>query len=458
MPILPRPASRVLLGVAGAIAAVSTVTGPAARAGSEVAGASLVASLSEQARARVLIALREPQTPPGDLALRAAEIVDTRRGVLARLGGGFRLTEQWDTIPAVAGDLTPEGLRRALADPDVAKVDLDIGGRITLAESAALIRATDAHESGFTGQGVTVAVLDTGADRSHRDLGDSIVDEHCFCQPNCCPNGSGEQAGAGSAQDDNGHGTNVTGIITGNGSVAPRGVAPDASIVSIKVIARDGSFSSTAQILSGLDYVMRTRPDVKVVNLSLGTTSLFPGTCDGAASFTTAFASAFNALKGRGVSVFASSGNNGQASQIAFPGCVSSAIAVGAVYDSDVGGQGFAGLCSDGSTGADRITCFSNASSALDLLAPGAPITSAGLGGGASTFLGTSQACPHAAAAAALLLQARPAASPDQIEATLKGSGVAVTDTRNGQTFRRIDVRAALSALGASVRVVRARP
>lgn len=458
MPILPRPAARALLGLAGVMAAFSAAPGPAARAGSQVAGASLSARLAERPWARVIIALREPETPPTELALRAAEIVEMRRGVLARLGDGFRLSEQWDTIPALAGDLSAEGLRRALADRDVLKVDLDIGGRTTLAESTALTRANEAHESGFTGQGVTVAVLDTGADRGHRDLGDSIVDEHCFCQPNCCPNGSGEQAGAGAAQDDNGHGTNVTGIITGNGSSAPRGMAPDASIVSLKVVARDGSFSSTAQILSGLDYVMRTRPDVRIVNLSLGTSSLFPGACDSAASFTTAFSSAFSALRGRGVLVFASSGNNGQATSLAFPGCVSSAVAVGAVYDGDVGGQAFAGLCSDGSTGADRVTCFSNASSVLDLLAPGAPITSTGLGGGASTFLGTSQACPHAAGAAALLLQARPATSADQLEAALKGSGVAVTDARNGQTFRRIDVRAALSALGASGRVVRATP
>ena len=82
-----------------------------------------------------------------------------------------------------------------------------------------------------------------------------------------------------------------------------------------------------------------------------------------------------------------------------------------------------------------------------DVLAPGAPVTSAGMGGGLSTFLGTSQACPVAAATAALLLQAHPGLSPDQIEAALKNTGVTVTDPKNGLQFRRIDAKAAVDSV-----------
>jgi subtilisin family serine protease len=82
----------------------------------------------------------------------------------------------------------------------------------------------------------------------------------------------------------------------------------------------------------------------------------------------------------------------------------------------------------------------------VDLLAPGAAITSTGIGGGTSTFLGTSQACPHAAGAAALLLSAKPGLSADQVQNVLKNTGVNVTDPKNGITSRRIDLKAALSA------------
>ncbi len=77
-------------------------------------------------------------------------------------------------------------------------------------------------------------------------------------------------------------------------------------------------------------------------------------------------------------------------------------------------------------------------------LAPGAAISAAGRGGGTSTFLGTSQASPHAAGAAALLLQARPDLSPGQIEAALKSTGAPITDPKNGLSFKRIDVKSAL--------------
>jgi subtilisin family serine protease len=63
------------------------------------------------------------------------------------------------------------------------------------------------------------------------------------------------------------------------------------------------------------------------------------------------------------------------------------------------------------------------------------------------TFVGTSQACPAAAGAAALLFSANPSASADRVEQALKSTGVSVRDARNGLTFPRINVRAALDAV-----------
>jgi len=181
------------------------------------------------------------------------------------------------------------------------------------------------------------------------------------------------------------------------------------------------------------------------VNLSLGLANLFSGACDSAASFTGAFASAINTLRARGTTLFASTGNNGNSSQIAVPACIGNAISVGAVYKADVGTVTFG--CTDATTAPDRVTCFSNSDSQVKVLAPGAPVTSAGRGGGLSTFLGTSQACPVAAAVAALLLQAHPGLSPDGVEAALRNTGVSITDPKNGLSFRRIDAKAAVDSV-----------
>jgi subtilisin family serine protease len=416
-------------------------------AGAEVGG-QVWALLREQPRVRVIVALREPSGTL-DVALRGALVRAMQDNVMDGLAPrDFFVTHRYESIAALGGEVSVSGLTKLAADPLVLQVDVDPPAFAQTAESAALMRADLVHGSGITGRGVVVAVLDTGVDTRHPDIQDSLIAEHCFCTSpaggGCCPNGSATQGGPGSAEDDQGHGTNVSGIITSNGRVAPRGIAPDAQLVAVKVLDRTGAGTSSS-ILAGLDYVITQRPEVRIVNLSLGLANLFAGTCDSAASFTTAFASGINRLRARGTTLFASSANNGSTTQIAVPACIQNAIAVGAVYDGDAGTVSFG--CTDASTQADKVACFSNSSSAVDLLAPGAPVSSTGVGGGVSTFLGTSQACPEAAAAAALLLEAQPSLSPDQIEAALKNTGVSITDTRNGLPFRRIDAKAAVDSV-----------
>jgi hypothetical protein len=125
------------------------------------------------------------------------------------------------------------------------------------------------------------------------------------------------------------------------------------------------------------------------------------------------------------------------------PACVANSIAVGAVYDSNIGPFSFG--CTDLTTQADQPTCFANSNAQTDIFAPGAPTTSTGFTGGASTFQGTSQASPLTAACAATLLEAQPTLTPAQIEAAIEGSSTVVTDSKNGLTFPRLDC---LEALG----------
>ncbi len=311
----------------------------------------------------------------------------------------------------------------------------------------AAARSVDVQKMGLSGRGVVVAIIDTGVDATHPDLQGAVIDEACFALDGsgrpACPNGTSQQSGPGSAKDDNGHGTHIAGIIAGRGKAAPLGLAQNARIVAIKVAAADGSTSASAMI-AALHYILKFRPDVQVVNMSLGTAATYSGACDAASPVTAALARAGQALRSRGVVIVAAAGNDGQTDRISAPACVSGFLSVGAVY-SDKGAISANG-CTDLKTVADRVACFSNSSARLDILAPGAGIVSSDLGGGKANRSGTSQAAAVVSGAVALLLEGAPE-SGNRINAALTGTGASITDIRNGRVTPRIDTRAALNAL-----------
>lgn len=411
-------------------------------------GRGILERLAVAPNVRVLILLEPPAPTMGRESVRL-DIAGKQDRVLSRLGSGaFSLRHRYQAIPALAGEITLAGIERLRTLPGVVRVDLDEGGHGHLAEAVPLTGSDSVQSMGFTGEGVTVAFLDSGIDTDHPDLGDDLVAEACFCSGGggCCPNGMATQTGPGAAEDDHGHGTNVSGIVTSAGTIAPIGVAPDARIVAVKVLDSNNSFCCSSDVVAGLDWVITNRPDVDIVNMSLGTSALFAIECDNVTSFTMAFAAAINTLRSNGVVTFASSGNDGSGTQMTAPACVGSALSTGAVYDANVGSATVLG-CTDVSTSADKVGCFSNSNSFTDLFAPGAPISSTGLAGTTSTFFGTSQASAHAAGCAADLLQAAPDLPPDALEAVLESSGVAITNPKNSLTFPRVDCFAALAGL-----------
>jgi len=367
-----------------------------------------------------------------------------------------KVHHRFQAVNAVALSVDAAAVETLRDLPEVESVVLDQSGSGNLLQALPLARLDVVQAAGFTGTGVTVAIVDSGVNRTHVDLADSLVAEACFCSGSsqgdgvgCCPNGQETQTGAGAAADDNGHGTNVTGIVTSNGSSAPKGGAPGAKFVAVKVLDANNGFNFSSDVIAGLDWIISNRPDVKIVNASLGTFALFPGTCDAEPS-ASPWKAAIDTLRANGVLFFASSGNQSSSTAMALPACVANTVAVGAVWDANVGAQSV--FCSETSTAADKITCFTNSDSALDLLAPGAPMTSTGLGSNTatSTYYGTSQATPLSAACAALLLQKDPTLTPARIEAALKTSPKRITDTRNGLTFPRLDCGAALASLDTS--------
>lgn len=428
----------LLVALAGVSCGVPTVTEPTA--GPQVASG-VQEALAASPTVRVIVSLKEPEASATALAARAEQVAAAQGGVLAGLTPReFRLSRQYEFTPALAGEVTQDGLSKLQSLPGVLHVGLDRARKAFLSESTALIGARDVHAAGYRGNGAYVAVLDSGIDRSHPDLRNRVSLEYCSCSyggASCCPNGSSTQSGDGSAYDDDGHGTHVAGIIASQGIVAPVGVAPGAALVAVKVLGPSGG--SDSGILAGLEFVLRYK--IQVVNMSLGG-GRFAGYCDAESP---AAASIFRSLVSRGTAVVVASGNEAFKDSIGAPACFSQVWSVGAVYDAASAEAD--GSCGDATAGADRVTCFSNSYALLDFLAPGASITSSVPGGGTATWPGTSMAAPHVAGAAALVMGASPSITPTEVYSRLRGTGRPVTDSRNGVTTPRIDLAALLRSL-----------
>jgi len=400
-------------------------------------GPGVLEELRDSGGANVMIALAHPSAARAsglDMAAMKSQIAQMQTDVLAQLGlDDYKARHTYSAVPALAGRVKSEAALVALArHPSVLKVDLDVGGTGSLANSVPVIGADLRHASGNSGTGVVVAVLDSGLDTDHLNLGDNLIAEACFLDNDgsidgsgLCPNGSDRQTGVGAAEDDAGHGSHVTGIITSNGSLGSVGVAPDASIAAIKVTAGpslSGVFFFFSEIVAALDYIINNPGfGVQVINISLGTWALFTGDCDASTAFNMAGAAAINTLRANGVTAFASAGNNGSSTQMTSPACLSNVISVGA------------------SDNTDTASGFTNSNASTDIFAPGVNVLSSNLGNGTTTASGTSMASSHAAGCAALLIQNGEAVNPDQIEARLESSAVQVLVAANGLSFPRID-------------------
>ena len=306
-------------------------------------GKGVVQALGESRQVRVYIGMRGSKSNSG-----------RRAGIIGLLpGGSFKLMREFSNFSGFAGMADAEAVEALSRHPDVWRVDLDEGGSGNALQALPLAKLDLVKSSGLGGKGITVAVIDSGIDTNHPDLVDSLVAEQCFCTGGgCCPNGQATQSGAGSAEDDHGHGTNVSGIISSNGVVAPEGGAPDVDIVAIKVLDSNNSFCCSSDIIAALDWIISDRADVDLVNMSLGTNSRFQGNCDNATSWASDYAVAINTLRASGVAVIVSSGNEGSGVDMQAPACIANAISVGAVWDSNVGSKTQLG-CTDATTSAD---------------------------------------------------------------------------------------------------------
>jgi subtilisin family serine protease len=356
------------------------------------------------------------------LAARASVDLVTQRyyhvfnGFAARVDR--RSFDKLRTIPGVTGVWVDR--RKAAADSD----------------SVSLIRADQVWtQLGYRGDGITVAIIDTGVDYTRADLGG--------CIGAGCKVEMGWDFVNNDAQpmDDHGHGTHVAGIVAADGTL--KGVAPHARLWAFKVLDQHGN-GSDSTIIAGIERA--TNPDgnpgtqdgAKVINMSLGGL----GDPDDPVS-----QASDNAMAG-GTVVVVAAGNSGPGfSTIGSPGCARTVLTVGA------------------SDKFDQMAWFSSRGPAPgtlqikpEIIAPGVGIVSTVPTGncelcdpsGYRPLDGTSMAAPHAAGVAALVRQAFPSWTPAQVKAAIMQRSVDLASGAFVQGSGRLD---ALNAVTAGARV-----
>jgi hypothetical protein len=353
-----------------------------------------------------------------------AEVLENARpsGITGAFAGApyeIEVTQDYETVPALAARLTRDALEKLKDDPLVTQIVLDRTFTADLTQSVPLIDADDAwnisvNNSTITGKNVSICVIDTGIDFNHSAFANKTLGGFDFANNDDSP------------QDDStrSHGTHVAGIAAGNSSIV-RGVAPDTMLVPVKVC--DGGGSCTASgVLAGIDYCNAHAGEFNIVAIS--------GSLGDNGQYTSAncpqwFEGAFNLSASLGIIPVFASGNNGFTGGVSYPACSSYAISAGS------------------SSKADALDLFTNrGGDRFDVLAPGNSIVSAVRGGGTDALTGTSMSTPHVAGVIALIqqnqqVQGQTVIPFGQMRQLLKETGKSVSG------LARIDALAAIARL-----------
>ncbi len=351
---------------------------------------------------------------------------------VAELGGTF--TRDLPLIDGFAATVPTTSISELAATPGIRVISLD--GKVRMEEvnseygttKSPYTKVVGSHPlqgDGITGDGVTVAVIDTGVTEV-ADLAGRIVEvTNDNGESQACANFSGEET----CDDSYGHGTFVAGIIAGDGASSNgkwKGAAPGADILSVKIAGYDGS-ADVSTLLAAIQWTVsyRERYGIQVLNLSLGTDSSQSAQTD---PLNYAVQKAWDA----GIVVVVSAANLGPDAQtIAKPGDDPLVITVGATDDQGTvnpNDDAVPNFASRGPTKADGLT-------KPDITAPGAHIISLRAPGSAVDELfpwyvddayrrgsGTSFSAAIVSGSVAQILQANPSWAPDRVKHAVKAT------------------------------------
>lgn len=359
------------------------------------------------------------------------------RQEVRRAGG--RVTGELPLVDGFAATLPGTAVAELAAVPGVEVVSADrplqVQGGAARTGGGSLapraVRAPEVWSAGATGEGVTVALVDTGV-ADVPDLAGRIVPvkEGLLGRTSACHDLSGE----GSCRDSFGHGTFMAGLIAGDGSSgSATGVAPGARVLSVKVAGADGA-ADVSTVLAAIQWVVsfRDRYDVRVLNLSLGTDSTQSWQDD---PLNYAVQRAWE----EGIVVVVAASNNGpEPGTIAKPGDDPWVVTVGAVDDRGTPGRGddrAPDFSSRGPTseGVAKPDVVAPGARVLSLRAPGSTIDRSFPAPDADSPYragsGTSMAAAVVSGVAAVAIQASPGTRPDELKHALLASGRAVASS-----------------------------
>jgi serine protease AprX len=369
----------------------------------------------------------QAQVPASAVAAIAA--VDGVRGVTPDSSVQV-LKERW-------GDDTTQQDEKASKETGRWKAERDLGSANSIARAVGAQHVWDKEDPGrrherLTGLGVGVALIDTG-----------VTPVEGLATPGKVVNGPDlsldSQFEGTRYVDGYGHGTHMAGLIAGHDTAAqdhkdhkdPKlfaGMAPDATIVNVKVGAADGSVD-VSQVIAGIDWVVTNRAshDIRVINLSYGTESTQSYLLDPLAH---AVESAWRA----GIVVVVAAGNDGDQgpSPLTMPAADPFVIAVGSSDDrgKDKEDDWQVGSWTNSGTDARRPDLLAPGKSVVSLRDPGSAADvehpeGRVVGDSAGRFFrgtGTSQSAAIVSGTVALLLQAAPQLTPDQVKGVLMAS------------------------------------
>ncbi|MFH0983586.1 MAG: S8 family serine peptidase [Planctomycetota bacterium] len=373
-----------------------------------------------------------------------------------------RVKYEYDTVMPDVINLrdVPESEIEALENlPGVLRVERDEyhPNVLMLHDSVPLIRGLQSQiaAAGLSadGAGVRICIVDTGIDSDHMMYADRIdtAAGYDFYNDDSNP------------EDDHGHGSHCSGIAAGRtglswdpcgtGAMPFQGVAPEATLIGVKVLNSSGG-GYDSDIIAGINYCADQTPSgarADVISMSIGTGS-YSGPC------THSWAVAANNAVANGVVAVAASGNENNSNSMGSPACGVDVIAVGMTWKNDYPTcedpttNWSWGICTDYAPQTDQVGCFSNESDYLDVTAPGANIWSASIaaGGGSITGMsGTSMSCPTVAGLGALILGVDPTLTPAEVRQVIRDGaidmGPAGFDRAYG--YGRIDVINSLNLL-----------
>ena len=321
---------------------------------------------------------------------------------------GFETQFRYWLIDAVAGKIELDRIPELVNLPGVVFVELDARLGIQM-EEVVPTHGVDLvwQDTGYTGDGVTMAIIDTGIDGNHTAL-DDLDDDNTTNDPKIVAFYDAinhPEATNGTEifpYDDNGHGTHCAGITAGTG--APNyqhvGVAPRANLVGVKVLDGGGS-GSFAAVMAGMEWTVEKRHEfnIRAASMSLGALT---GAIEWASSEEESVNRMANEMMRAGVTLFIAAGNSGGTATIGTPGSAEDVITVGSLDKNTA----VAVYSSQGPTEEGRVKPN------LAFVGSSVNAPDANSGDGYVALSGTSMATPGAAGVAVLMYQANPDLSP----------------------------------------------